>query len=355
LATDFANKYRSDVFYRTGWNVVLLQLTFTVILLTLIGVIFSFLYRDILQSFLTSLTQIITMPDPTAEGPTLIADLEYLKTRSLVFAGTGVLIAAAVFGYLITRLALVPVHQALDQQKQFIGNVAHELRTPLSVIKTNTEVLLLKNNLNRDVAEVLASNVEEIDRISNITNNLLSLTSLLRPEQIEFSNVDMGDIADRTAKILDTFAARKNIDVTVQKSKYITAWGNNAALEQICINILKNAIHHTPRGGKITVSVGPVARDYVGLLIEDTGAGISEKDLKRIFEPFYRVDPSRTRDTGSSGLGLAIVNELVKLHRGSIEIQSSLTRGTAVSILIPSGKKTHNKQAASRLEEVPVT
>lgn len=327
---------------------VLLQLTFTVILLMLIGVIFSYLYRDILQSFLTSLTQIISVPDTTAAGPAIIADLEYLKTRSLVLAGTGVLIAAAVFGYLITRLALVPTHNALEQQKQFIGNIAHELRTPLSIIRTNTEVLLMNDDLREDIADALRGNIEEIERISSITNNLLSLTSLLRPERIELANVDLGDVADRALSQLKKLATGKNISVTVHKSKYRTVWGNAAALEQIFINVLKNAIHYTPKGGSIAVGMGPTYQGNIEVSIEDTGIGIPHKDLRRIFEPFYRGDPSRSHRTGSSGLGLTIVNELVKLHKGKIFVQSSPKKGTVVTILIPPGKPSRTKTQEKR-------
>jgi signal transduction histidine kinase len=126
-------------------------------------------------------------------------------------------------------------------------------------------------------------------------------------------------------------------------SEYQTVWGNVAALEQILTNVIKNAIHYTPSGGTVSISVDPDYRGNIVISVADTGMGIPEKDLMHIFEPFYRGDSSRNRESGAgSGLGLAIVSELVKLHKGRIAVESIVGKGTRVEITLPHG---HTEEA----------
>jgi signal transduction histidine kinase len=257
---------------------------------------------------------------------------------------------ASVFGYLVTRLALTPTRNALENQKQFVGNIAHELRTPLSIIKTNTEVALLANSISTDMRETLESNVEELNRISGIINNLLSMNLLLRPEKMEFANINLKTIIDRVFHALDGLSKKKNVMLGITGSEYQTVWGNESGVEQILMNVVKNAINYTPAGGSVTIHVEANFQNEVEVAVTDTGVGIPEKDLAYIFEPFYRGDASRNRQGGAgSGLGLAIVNELVKIHKGSIAIRSSEGTGTSVEIHLPRGRKEKapTKQRAS--------
>ena len=246
------------------------------------------------------------------------------------------------FGYIIARVTLAPARNALTAQKQFIGNVAHELRTPLSVIKTNTEVALLENNATAEIKQMLKSNIEELDRVSEIINNLLSLSALIRPERMEFSAVDLSELSSHVVTRFSQLAKHGNQQVTLRKSPHALVWGNTTALEQIVGNLLKNAIQYTPRGGQIAITVAPAPGDQVELVIQDSGVGIARKDLFRIFEPFYRAEQSRTRSAGGSGLGLTIVSELLKLLGGRITIRSAIGRGTSVIIIFPSA---HHKVA----------
>ncbi|MBV9159853.1 MAG: HAMP domain-containing histidine kinase, partial [Candidatus Kaiserbacteria bacterium] len=211
----------------------------------------------------------------------------------------------------------------------------HELRTPLSVIKTNTEVALLDDKVSPEMKETLHSNIEELDRISEIINNLLSLSALVKPERIEFSAVDLSAVATDSVQKLSQLAKRGEHQVTLRKSPDTQVWGNATALQQIVSNLLKNAITYTPRGGHIRITVEPAPNNQVELIVQDSGIGIARKDLFRIFEPFYRADPSRTKGRGGTGLGLAIVSELIKMHQGRITIRSAVGRGTTVSVLFP--------------------
>lgn len=319
---------------------VLLQIGLTFLLLVLIGFSLSSLYDDVVVNLLKGFTDAIASRDPALfEGAGLVQNLEYTKNHKLVLTGAGVLVLASIFGYLITRLALTPTRNALESQKQFVGNIAHELRTPLSIIKTNSEVALLEGGISKDVRETLESNVEELDRISGIINNLLSMNRLLRPEQIAFSNIELRAILDRVEASLRPLAERKDIALSVSLSDYQTVWGNVAAIEQVLSNIMKNAINYTPAKGSVSVRVEQNYQNDIEITVTDTGMGIPEKDLGLIFEPFYRGDASRNREVGvGSGLGLAIVSELVKLHKGSIGLESVVGQGTSVQITFPHGR-----------------
>lgn len=243
--------------------------------------------------------------------------------------------AALVFGYLVARLALTPARNALETQKRFIGNVAHELRTPLSVIKTNLEVQLLVSTLPKEIRAMYRENLLELDRISEIIDNLLTLNTLIAPGQMPFRIVDVERATLDMAKKLKPLVQDKPVRVRVDAPRERHAWGNPAAIEQIMMNLLKNALVHT-REGTVEVSMQADGAHWLAVQVSDTGSGIHQEDLPHIFEPFYRGNRARTRQAGSSGgLGLTIVNELVKLHRGHIEVHSVPRRGTKVTVTLP--------------------
>lgn len=339
-ATVWLNSYRYDPFFRTEINVIGLQVAFGLVILGLIGTAYSLLYHDISTAILQGIRDARSAPSLEAIGPSIIRSTEALRTVNLVGLIGAIILVTVLFGYIIARVTLSPARNALSAQKQFVGNIAHEVRTPLSVIKTNTEVALLDTHVSAEMRETLMSNIEELDRISEIINNLLSLSALVRPERMEFSAVDLSHVATEVVQKFSQLARRNEQQITLRKSPDCKVWGNHTALTQIVGNLVKNALNYTPRGGHIRVTIEPAPNNQIELIVQDSGIGIARKDLFRIFEPFYRADPSRTKGAGGSGLGLAIVSELIKTHQGRITIRSAVGRGTTVSVLFPG---SHNR------------
>lgn len=339
MATALGRKYRIDPFFRTEANIVSLHLLFSLAIMTLMGAALALLYQNNLDTIIERVQSNI-LSSSTTGGQSHVITLPSLASVQawplIAIIAAGVFITL-VFGYFIVRAALLPAKNALVSQKQFIGNIAHELRTPLAIIKTNTEVRLFDGDVPKAAQELHQSTLEELDRISEIINNLLSLDTLVRPGALEFTDVDLGAVVEHAIRDLAELAKRRGVAVSVRLSDFRTVFGNHTALMQIAINILKNALSYTGTGGYVTVVVSPDYHGAVTLTVEDTGAGIAEKDLFRIFEPFYRGSASRTRGSGGSGLGLTIVSELVNLHHGKITVRSAPNRGTTVVISFPAG------------------
>lgn len=252
----------------------------------------------------------------------------------------------------------------MQSQKRFISDVAHELRTPLSVIKTSTEVALIDPSLSKDTRATFAEILGELERVSEILNNLLSLNALGRPEQMLFKSLDVAAVADVVVARFRPLARERNLRIRLRAKAGSLAWANASAVEQILSGIIKNALLYTPKGGEaVVVSVypdippltTPEREPGVVITVEDHGVGIAQSDLAHIFEPFYRADLSRTRlvtKTGS-GLGLTIANELVRAQGGSIEIDSKRSRGTTVLVRLPLGGSVRDNSSA--LQRTPAT
>lgn len=352
----FADKYRYEPFFRTEVNVLALQIAFGFLLLGVATVSLSILYRDVSTVLVEGIeTTVLTQAAPRTVAESVAFELSYLRSRNVGLLIGSVIVLTILFGYIIARITLSPVRDAMESQKQFIGNIAHELRTPLSTIKTNTEVRLMDKDVPPVARELHESNIEELDRISDIINNLLSLSPSVRPERIEFQNIDLGGVITTVMSKMRKLAERKQLEVTVRTSKSAIVSGNASALEQIVSNIIKNAISYTPNKGRISVTAEPVGTDTIELTVHDTGTGIARKDLFHIFEPFYRADRSRNRGSGGSGLGLAIVSELVKLHGGKIVVRSAEGRGTSVVVSLPVGQNIQKEMAkANGIDEIAI-
>jgi signal transduction histidine kinase len=342
-AIDFHNKYWGDIFFRTELNVIFLQIAFAIVLSVTIIVFFNYLYKDILQTVLQGITAHI-QSNGSITSADIVDSIQVVKDKNFfLFFGIAMCLTL-LFSYIIAKATLSPTRNALKTQKRFISDVAHELRTPIAIIKTNNEVALL-DEPKGSVAEVFRDTVEELDRVSAIINNLLTFNNLVHPEPMQFGVISMGDVIDSSIHKLDDLIRKKDPKLIIKKIAPFTVWGNTVALEQIVINIVKNAINYSQAGGAVAIRVEPDYRGNVIFTVEDSGIGIAQDDLLHIFEPFYRAERSRNRQSGSSsGLGLTIVSELVKLHHGKISVKSRVRQGTAVAVSLPYAKSAEAEE-----------
>ena len=228
-------------------------------------------------------------------------------------------------------------HVKLDNiRKEFVADVSHELKTPITSIKGYSETLL-DGECDKDVQKHFLQVIDDnADRMERLVQDLLTLSKYdsnkIVNKPIEF---DLGELAKACKEKFDIEVKKKNQTVNCFVTADVpTVFADRDGIERVILNILSNSIKYTPEGGKIDVYVGYVHNDaYVK--IKDTGIGIPKEDLDRIFERFYRVDKARSRQLGGTGLGLSIAKEIVEKNNGSINIKSKVNEGTEVVIKIP--------------------
>lgn len=220
------------------------------------------------------------------------------------------------------------------QRRQFVADASHELKSPLASIKVLVQSLLGGGIENRDLSiEFLQDIDQEVDRLSEIVGSLLELTKLEASYGIAVERFDIGILCKEVISKLNFIAKTKNIKITYQLKEYVVIEANRENIFRALYNIVENAIKYSPKGGTVNVEIQK--GKLVKILIKDNGIGIPEDEIGRIFERFYRVDKTRARKTGGSGLGLAIALEIIKQHRGNIEVQSKVGEGSLFIISLP--------------------
>ena len=224
------------------------------------------------------------------------------------------------------------LERSLRQIRQFTADASHELRTPLTVIRGQTEVILRKERAAEEYRQVLESNLEEMEWMSRIVDNLLTLSRAdVGQLQIEVNPVQLKRLVLEAYEECNVLAGEKKLSVCLDKIEEALVYGDEMWLRQVLLNLIDNAVKYTPEGGKIWLSL-EVDGGYAKLTVRDTGIGIPEEDLPRIFNRFYRVDKARSRQIGGSGLGLSIVRWIVNAHKGHVEVTSRLGEGSCFTI-----------------------
>ena len=235
------------------------------------------------------------------------------------------------FNAMIARL-----EKSVNKIRQFSGDVSHELRTPLTIIRGEIEVLLRKERTKEEYMKTLKSALEESHRMEKIIDDLLFLSRLEALDKSKLKqNVELGEVLKQILESRRPSALNKELELITEKIKPALVCGNKDLLERLITNVIDNAIRFTPSRGQIEIVLGKV-HDVVQLEISDTGIGIPEDSLPYIFDRFYVVEKSRSRETGGSGLGLSIVKWLADSHGAEISIQSQVNEGTTFTIKFPS-------------------
>ena len=227
-------------------------------------------------------------------------------------------------------------------RKEFVADVSHELKTPITSIMGYADTLLETDHDKEIETKFLGVISSEAKRMSKLVTDLLSLSRFdSNKTNIVKEEFDLGELAKKCQEKLQIEIDKKHLQVHCLVTANVPpVYAEKDGIERVIINILSNSIKYTNENGTINIYVGFVYNDaYIKFI--DTGIGIPEEDLERIFERFYRVDKARTREMGGTGLGLSIAKEILDRNNGTIDIKSKLNEGTEVVIRIPT--KTNNK------------
>lgn len=318
---------KANVFERARIKLTLFYLIITVLLLFSFSIALYYNYsreigEDIEGNFTNEEQQFIIEKNTTR-----------LKILLITINGSAILVIG-IISFMLSGITLRPIRKAMERERQFTLDAAHELRTPLAIMKAELEVALREPKLSKDeIHSLITSNLEEIERMARMTENLLFLSHMdMRENKINLSEVLFSQLVERSIEKIKPYAEKKGITLRVSIPERIIILGDEDQLQRLLFNLLKNAIDYNKDKGKVEVEVKLLSKTVL-LIVSDTGIGIPPQDLPYIFERFYRVD--RSHKIGGSGLGLSIVKAIVSAHHGTIQIKSNLSEGTTVEIQFP--------------------
>jgi signal transduction histidine kinase len=227
--------------------------------------------------------------------------------------------------------------KALDDSRQeFVSNVSHELKTPLASVKVLADSLLLQEDVpNEMYREFMTDIAAEIDRENKIITDLLSLVKLTRgSDDMNVESVDINAVLELLLKRLGPIAARADVKLVFESRRQVSAEVDEVKLTLALSNLVENGIKYNKEGGWVKV-VLDADHQYFTIEVSDSGIGIPHDDIQHIYERFYRVDKSHSREIGGTGLGLAITRSAILMHRGSINVNSEEGVGTVFVVKIP--------------------
>ena len=221
---------------------------------------------------------------------------------------------------------------AFEIQRQFTANAAHELRTPLALMQVQLDLYHSNSHPDNDAdtVQMIKMVTEQNDRLNKMVKTLLDMSELQTVGRDD--EIVLDALVDEVLEDLEPLAEAKNIRL-IGKCKDVTMVGSDILIYRLVYNLVENAIKYNHSGGQVTVTADR-KEEHVYLSVEDTGTGIPEELKERVFEPFFRVDKSRSRELGGVGLGLALVREIVRVHDGSITVKSNPSGGTIFEVVL---------------------
>jgi len=241
-------------------------------------------------------------------------------------------------GVLLVMDDITRLKRLENTRREFVANVSHELKTPITAIKGYAETLL-DGVGEQDIEERFLGIIwRQAKRLENLVEDILSLSHMEAQEgktSLSLKKVKIGDLLGGAVETCRVLAGEKDIEIKISSKQHdLVVEVDQTLMEQAITNLLTNAINYSPRGSSVTVGV-EVKGTHLNIRVEDHGKGIAPKDQERIFERFYRVDKARSRQLGGTGLGLAIVKHIVQIHGGRISVKSELGKGSTFTISLP--------------------
>ena len=329
---------RADPFASARLKLTLLYLAIiTAIVVVLSSSLYEFHANDV--TTIEHRRTIARLPEdgPGDERPGFEEYVERLG-RTIIFADIITIAIGGALSYLLAAQTLRPIKVSVEGQQRFFANAAHDLRTPLAVMRTEAEVALRSRDLGVDAARtVITSSLEEIQRMSAMVEQMLSLAQSGGARQVDraaFRQLDLAELAREVTAKMARRAEDRGVMIRVEASEPARILGDALSLERCLYNIVENAIRYTPAGGRVSVLVTRHG-GHVLVKVTDTGIGIPPEDLPHVMEPFYRGDHARSVHEGGAGLGLTMARAAMEEHRGSLSVESRPGDGTTISLQFP--------------------
>jgi two-component system, OmpR family, sensor histidine kinase CiaH len=245
------------------------------------------------------------------------------------------LIVVAASGYILSGFTLAPIEASMKKQKRFVSDIAHEIKTPLTALKTSLEVNLMDKKLPSAIKTLLKENLEDVIHLDELTTSMLKL-SKNTDEPISSTSIPVSQIVDQAVRMTKSQSQTKKIKVIVDPipaSAVIS--GDKAALTDVVKILLDNAVKYSPPSTIVTIST-TLNQQTVTIKVKDEGNGINKIDIDQIFDRFYRVDPSRSKiKQPGYGLGLSIAKTIVEYHNGTISVSSKPKSGSTFTLTFP--------------------
>lgn len=325
-----------------------LKLTiFYVLIVMFISLIFSAAIYQIssleIGRGLNRQTRMLRELPPNNNMPIAIQDLERIRTEqvelssnhlamNLIYFNILIFVISAASSYFFAKRTLRPIEEMMEAQNRFTADASHELKTPLTAMRSEIEVSLRDKKLNLNLAEkLLASNLEEIDKLESLSGALLRLAKYKEETKISFEKLSLSDLVTTAYEKVATLADKKDIKFK-NKFENISVRGDKDSLTELFVILLDNAIKYSSRNSTVSIKISKEGKHAI-VKITDHGVGIKESDLPHIFDRFYRADQSRNKEKANGyGLGLSIAKQIVELHSGEIFAQSTLNKGSEFKV-----------------------
>jgi len=324
-----ADAARPDMFARAQLRLALL---FAIIIVALVVVSSVFMYLTVRADIRSAASG--RFQDTESEQAFVSQSLGSLRWQ-LVAVDAAIVVVIGVGGLLYARRTLKPIRESVAAQKRFVADASHDLRTPLAIMKAEFEVALRRPDLDEEARPVLASGLEEVDRMSGMVDDLLTLSRIdAHQEQLAREPLDLAALARATVDEFGALAAAGDVELRAEGETAAPAAGDPGHVRRALRNVVRNAVEHSPHGAVVEVAVQRAASG-ARVVVTDHGPGMPPEVVAHVFDRFYRGDAARSRDSGGSGLGLAIAHWALRGMGGDLTVESRVGHGARVTLSLP--------------------